>query len=403
MENEIKTNRLIGIFMWLLFIFSGALVLAFSFLSGKSYEAILRNTIVTMILTGTVVFMQQDAAGKGESSFFFDNFSHRYRFIVLYLAGIVLACVFSLIPNHFWPYMALFLMLGLFSNIETGLVSGIGFVAISVMLEENGNLSEFLMYVIAGAVILALFRNISENTAILAPVIIAMMVQAVLIMAFNVLFLNRTLSFKLLLIPILNLMLNLIIIMIFLNIYGVYVIRKSNDMYMEINDAEFPLLVQLKEKNKDEYYKAIHTAYLAERVAQGLSLNARAIKTVSYYHRIGVLEDKKSWQDISHFYLDNKFPEEAIEYLHEYVEPPKNQELSKEAFAVNICETVVTSISYLINKDKDVKIDYDNLIDKIMNKKIEDGSLKNYDITFREYDQIRKILKKEKLYYDFLR
>ena len=118
MENENKTNKLIGIFLWLLFFFSGAMVLGFSVLSGKSYEAILRNAIVTMILSGTVIFMQQDAAGKGEEGFFFDNFSHRFRFIILYMAGIVLACVFSMIPNHFWPYMAMFLMLGLFSNIE---------------------------------------------------------------------------------------------------------------------------------------------------------------------------------------------------------------------------------------------------------------------------------------------
>ena len=58
---------------------------------------------------------------------------------------------------------------------------------------------------------------------------------------------------------------------------------------------------------------------------------------------------------------------------------------------------------YLLAKNKDMKIDYDQLIDKIFDKKEDEGELKNCDVTFREYDQMRKILKKEKLYYDFLR
>jgi membrane-associated HD superfamily phosphohydrolase len=66
-------------------------------------------------------------------------------------------------------------------------------------------------------------------------------------------------------------------------------------------------------------------------------------------------------------------------------------------------ETVIASIMYLIKKNKDVKIDYDKLIDEIFNKRIEDGSLKEYAITFAEYDRMKDILKKEKLYYDFLR
>ena len=58
---------------------------------------------------------------------------------------------------------------------------------------------------------------------------------------------------------------------------------------------------------------------------------------------------------------------------------------------------------YLLKKDKDAKIDYDNLIDSIIDKKVSDGELKDYDVTFRELEVMKKIMKKEKLYYDFLR
>ena len=58
---------------------------------------------------------------------------------------------------------------------------------------------------------------------------------------------------------------------------------------------------------------------------------------------------------------------------------------------------------YLLKKDKDAKIDYDNLIDSIIDKKVSDGELRDYDVTFRELEVMKKIMKKEKLYYDFLR
>ena len=319
------------------------------------------------------------------------------------MAMVVLSCLFSFVPNEFWPYMSLIVIMALMSNAEIGMIAGVSFVTISVMLEESGSYGELFMYVLAGAVAVALFRDLKENTSIGLPTFIALLMQGVLLIAFNVLFQNRTLSFNLLIIPILNLMVNLIILLIFLNMFGVYVIRKSNDMYMEINDTEYHLLAELKAKDKDEYFRAIHTGYLAERVSLGLGFNDRAVKTCAYYHRIGVLNGSLKWADVEHYYTENNFPIEAVEYLHEYLEPAKGKSKSKEALTVQLCETVIASIMYLIKQNKDAKIDYDKLIDGLFDEKEKDGELKDFDVTFREYDQMRKILKKEKLYYDFLR
>ena len=403
MESEQKIDIKHKLLYWGLFLLTGLAVLAFSYFTGKSYEAILRNTIVSLIISGTVIFMLFDAYGRGEEGLSYDNYFHRNRFIAAYAVFVIISCLLGLVPDLFWPYMSFFVILGLFSNTEIGLVSGMGLVTISVMLGENGSFGELFMYVLAGAVALAMYRDLKENTAIGFPTAISLMMQALLLIAYSVLFQNRTLSFNVLLIPILNIMLNLIILMVFLNIFGVYIIRKSNDMYMDINDTEFPLLIQLKEKDKDEYFRAIHTAYLAERIALGLGFNDRAVKNCSYYHRIGILEGKNKWEEVKHYYEDNNFPLEAIELLHEYIDPASTTVRSKEALTINVSETVIASIMYLIKKNKDMKIDYDQLIDKIFDKKENEGELKSYDVTFREYDQMRKILKKEKLYYDFLR
>ena len=403
MENEKSSLGKVKILYGVMFVFTGLMVFGMSFAMGKSYEAILRNTIVSLVIAGTVIFMLLDAISRGREAMSYDNFYRKNRFGVVFMIMVVLSCLFSLVPNAFWPYMSLFVILALFSNTEIGLASGIGFVIITVMLEENGDVGELFMYVVAGIVAVALFRDLKENTSIGLPVFISLLMQAVLLMAFNVLFQNRTFSINILILPVLNLMLNLIILLVFLNIFGVYVLRKSNDVYMDINDAEYPLLVSLKEKDKDEYFRAIHTAYLAERIAMGLGYNARAIKTCSYYHRIGILDGSLKWADMEHYYLENNFPEEAVEFLHEYLEPVKGKAKSREALAVQLSETVIASIMYLVRQNKEVKIDYDKLIDDLFDKKEKEGELKNYGVTFYEYDQMRKILKKEKLYYDFLR
>ena len=353
-----KENKKVAFCYGGLFIFTGLIVLGFSYFMGKSYEAILRNTIVSMIITGTVCFLLKDACLRGETGFSYDNYYHKMRFVLFYAGMILLSCLFSLVPNQFWPYMALFVILALFSNNEIGMASGVGFVIISVLLEENGSCHELFMYVVAGIVAAALFRDLRENTAIGYKVAISLMMQVVLLFACDVLFQNRTLSFNLLIIPFINLMFNLVILMAFLNMFGLYVIRKSNDNYMEINDSEFPLLARLRETNKDEYFRAIHTAYLAERIALGLGFNDRAVKNCSYYHRIGTLFDKSKWEDVEPIYTENNFPKEAVALLKEFIENPKNTVKSKECLTVVLSETVIASIMYMVKKDKDAKIDY---------------------------------------------
>ena len=401
--DEKKDLRIIRLIYAGLFILTGLLSFGVSVLTDKSYEMVLRNTIVSLIISGTNLFMLSDAYSRGKEAFLYDNYYHGRRFALVYLVMIVLSCSFSLVPNQLWPYMSLFVILSLLSNAEIGMISGIGFVIISVLLESGGNIAELFMYVIAGCVAIAVFRDLKENTNVRIPIAISLMMQAVLLMAFNILFQNRTLSFVLFILPVINLMINLVILLIFLNVFGLYVIRKTNDRYMEVNDSEFSLLVRLKEEKKEEYFRAIHTAYLAERIAIGLGLNLRAVKNCSYYHRIGMLENKTTWEEVKHFYEDNSFPIEAIPFLKEYIDPQKGAVRTTESLAVNVSESLISSLMELFKYNKELKLDYDKMIDNILDKKIETGELLNYDVSYRQYDQIRKILKKEKLYYDFLR
>ena len=63
---------------------------------------------------------------------------------------------------------------------------------------------------------------------------------------------------------------------------------------MDINDPECPLLVELKNVSKPEYYHTIHTAYLCSRIALQLKLDDAVVKACAYYHKIGLLKGENN-------------------------------------------------------------------------------------------------------------
>jgi membrane-associated HD superfamily phosphohydrolase len=384
-----------------IFFITGILVTVFSYLYGLKTEVIIRNGVTGFICGGILVYMLSDASGRG--LFAYDNGQKRDRFVIVYYVMLILSLFLPMIAIEAWPYVFVFLLLGLFSTNEIGLFSGSFLLMFSVLLEKEGSYAEFFIYFVAGAVVLALLRDLNETTKIGFPIFISMTVLFILIVGYDIMMKNRTLSYTMLIVPFVNIFICLILMMITLNIFAIYVIRKSNDRYMDINDTEYPLLVQLKEKDKDAYFRAIHIAYLAERIALELNLNARAVKTMSYYYRIGVLDGSSKWEDVKHFYIENNFPEEAIGFLEEYIVNDRSKQLSKEAAVIYMSETVIASITYLFNKDKDAKINYDDLIDKIFAHKMENRELYCFNISLYELEHMKALLKKEKLYFDFLR
>ncbi len=396
-KKEGKLQVLMGLILVITILFT---FLA-SFIYGFKPEEIIRNTVVGFICGGIIIYMLLDASQR--KLFSYDNGQKRNRFVFVYFICLIVALFLPLISFEVWPYVFMFLILGLFSTNEIGLFSGSTLLFISVLLEKDGSYSEFFIYFIAGAVVLVLLRDLNETTKIGVPIFVTLTILLVLIVGFDVLFQNRTFSLTMLIVPMVNILMNLILMMITLNIFGVYVIRKSNDRYMDINDTEFPLLVKLKETDKDAYFRAIHIAYLAERIALDLNLNARAVKTMSYYYKIGVIDGSTTWDEVKHFYIENNFPEEAMTYLKEYIEDDKKKQLSKEAAIIYMSDTLIASILYLFKKDKDAKIDYDDLIEKIFQHKTENKELYRYNISLYELEHMKNLMKKEKLYYDFLR
>lgn len=387
-------------YMVALFIFSGLCILLFSIFEDKSFEEIERNTIVALMSTGLVIYMVIDA--RNSHSLKYDNEKHIIRFAVVYGGCIILACVFAMIPSSMWPYTAIFVMLLFFSNAQTALVSGAVLLMLSELLNQEMCSSEFFMYLLAGMIAVIMFQKVDGNFQTGVPIFVTIVMLFVLQSSFEVLFNTGRFRISFFSGSFMNIIFTLILIFAILNITGKYVINAGYDRYMDINDPGFELMMDIREKNDIEFYRAMHTAYLTDKISKEMKLNSFKCKTCAYYHRLGCI-DGYTYDSAIEKYWKYDFPHDSIDLIEEYNMINRKGVISREAAVVYLSESLIISIMYIIHKNKDVKIDYDELIDKTLMKKIESGILNHCEFSMAELTKIKKVMKREKLYYEFMR
>lgn len=386
----------------LFFAVVGGAAFACSKAYGKPTQESIRDLLTSLLGTGIVWYLWMDAAicQKLPSV----NIGHKYRFFLFYLLLYAVSLVLPMINCMAWPFMCFFVMLMLFSNPLIGLCSGSVLLEMALLLCDESAFQPFFLYFIAGMAAIALFQHASENLLYGLPIALSLMLLFVLLTGYYVLFLNQTFALSMFIVPVVNVLFSGLILLILLNAFALYVVRGGSDMYMEINDPEFPLLVSMKEKDRRVYYTAIHTAYLAERVAADLDMDSRGMKSCSYYHNVGILEDRAGDPETAVKYFDKyHFPKEAIALLTEYITCGKSRPVSKQATIVGLCEDLVMQLMDIFEKDKTAKPDIDRMIEGMFRQREIDGIFLSSETTFAEIAKVKKLLKKEKLYYDFLR
>lgn len=398
---QTKNNKGLQIFGFIIMFFlSGAIAGAGSYIYGCKMGEVIRNAIMVFLGTGVVIFAL--VLSEIHDLYFYKNKGKYGKFIVFYLAALILSLLFPLFPVMGWPFLVVFVLLSLFSNNISGLVSGSVCLMLSVMLANTGGYQEFFVYFISGLVGIMVFSRLNASFKVGIPIFISVICLIVCLLANVILTENgRVLVSQFTVIGI-NVMLNLIMLLIILKIFSNTMIHRYNEQYMEINDPECPLLVQLKELSKAEYYHAVHTAYLGDRIAKRLGLNEKAIKTCGYYHRIGILKGENTWENVEKICKEYRIPPDAVRALREYIDPSQDM-VSKEAAVILFADCIVSSISRLFAKDPKAKLNYEKIIDTIFDNKLNSGELNKSDISIAQVREMRKIFSEEKLYYDFLR
>ncbi len=395
-----RTSRVKRILIFsMMFLLSGGIAFGGSILYQPGVETVMRNTIMVLAGTGIVIYAYLLSEAMG--LFLYRNEGKYGKFSFVYLVSLAAAVFFPVLPATGWPFLVLFVLLGVFSNSVTGMAAG----SVCLLLAVNfsgGDMTVFWLYFISGLTGILVFSNLNDDFLVGMPVVISLLVLLLCLTANRILFSREPLKAEQFTIPLLNLLVCCVLLLIILKAFSSSVIHKDQEKYMEINDPECPLLVQLKNLSKEEYYHAIHTAYLGDRIAKRLQLDDAAVKACGYYHRIGKLKGENTWENVSAICEEYHFPAKTKKILKEYVDGTEKV-VSRETIIVLFADCIVSSILYLFEKDPMAQLDYRQLIDTVFKKKLETDELWGNEISLAQLWEMKKIFVEEKLYYDFLR
>ena len=396
-KSKKQTLKRIFVFAFM-FLLSGAIALAGSLLYVKDAAILIRNTV--MILAGTGIVIFAFTMEEMNERFVYRNDGKYARFAMMYLGGLAASVFLPYLPTTGWPFLVIFVLLSVFSDGVTGLAAGSVCLLLSVNF-AGGSFAVFWLYFISGAAGILVFSTLNEEFKVGIPMFISLLILMLCLTANVVLLSSERLSVAQFTIPAINLIVCCILLLISLKMFSTTVIHRNREKYMEINDPEFPLLVQLKDLSKEEYFHAIHTAYLSDRIARRLGLDDAAAKACAYYQRIGRLKGDNTWENVSAICNEYHFPPNTKKILKEFVDESEKI-VSKETIVVLFADCIVSSILYLFQKDPKAELDYAQLIDTVFRKKLETDELWGNEISLAQIHEMKKIFVEEKLYYDFL-
>lgn len=236
----------------------------------------------------------------------------------------------------------------------------------------------------------------------------------------------------------------------FLSIILIYIYEKlfglvSDVTLLELSNTNTKLLRELNEKAPGTFQHSMQVANLAEAAANEIGANSMLVRTGALYHDIGKMTNPQyftenqstsvnphnelSPRDSAKIIIDhvirgvelakkNNIPDRVIDFIRTHhgttttyyfyskeVEMNPDDEIdkskfqykgpipfSKETAILMMCDAAEAA-SKSIKEPSAEKID--NLIERIINKQVEDNQFQNSNITLREIELIKKVIKKK--------
>ena len=217
----------------------------------------------------------------------------------------------------------------------------------------------------------------------------------------------------------------------------------SDMSLLELSDTNSKLLKELAEKAPGTFHHSLNVANLAEAAANEINANAMLARVGALYHDIGKMEnptyftenqttsvnshDELSPKESAQIIIDhvikgieiakrNNLPDRVIDFIRTHhgtstvyyfykKEKESNENaspedfrypgpipFSKETAILMMCDSVEAA-SKSLKEPTSVLID--NFVEKIINKQMEEGQFLNSNITFKEIQMVKKILKRK--------
>lgn len=354
-------------------------------------DRLLANCVMTLLGLAVTGFHFRREYADGALDY--NNTEHGGRYWLCMGIGLLAAFVCAFLPAGGWPFLPVFVMLSLFSNLSTGVLSSSVLLLIAVLLSgaQTGSFEGiYALYLVSGVFAATLFRHLENDFKAGIPLFLSLLCLLVCETANLVLVANARPDFELFVIPIVNIIISSVLLLGLLKLFFSMVVYRDREKYLDINDVENPVLVQLKQEHREKYMNCVHTAYFCERLAKQLGLDVDALKGAAYYH----------WME-EETEQEKQFPLAVCDILRDYRN--RKRGVQKKETAVLLCaDTVVESVTYVLGQGKDKQVDYDRVIDLVFERLSEGGSFDRCDISVKELRDMQKVFKEEKLYYDFL-
>lgn len=329
----------------------------------------------------------------------YDNERYQIRFFLLFFVCYLFCVGMIYLPVASWTFLPVMVTLSMFSNPFIGLVSGSILLMTTVSLSPDATMYIFFLYFLLGLIGISLFQKLDVDFRVGEPLFLSALCSLCLQTAYLVIFENQPLAPEILILPILNLFINMVILFLILKYFSKLAMYSLQDKYAQINDPEFPLLAELKQQDKEMYFEAVHRAYLGDRISKRLHINNSAVKGCAYYYKLALAGEKKEENSVLFQELHN-FPEELKKLMKECMSGKYG---SRESCVVLTCEQVICRVIQAQKEYVDRDVPYENIITEIFDSMIEDGRLSDCDISIKELGTMKTVCIEEKLYYDFLR
>ncbi|MEJ6791490.1 MAG: HDIG domain-containing protein [Lacinutrix sp.] len=217
----------------------------------------------------------------------------------------------------------------------------------------------------------------------------------------------------------------------------------SDVSLLELSDTNTKLLKQLSNEAPGTFHHSLNVANLAEAAANEIGANAMLIRVGALYHDIGKMKnptyftenqssglnphDELSPKESAKIIVDhvingieiakkNNLPDRVIDFIRTHhgdssvyyfymkekalnedadilnFSYPGPKPFSKETAILMMCDSVEAA-SKSLKEPTSTKID--NFVENILNKQMEDGQFLNANITFKEIQSIKKVLKRK--------
>jgi len=202
----------------------------------------------------------------------------------------------------------------------------------------------------------------------------------------------------------------------------------SDVSLLELSDTNSKLLKQLADKAPGTFHHSLNVANLSEAAANEIGANAMLLRVGALYHDIGKMNNptdftenqatginvhdelspKESARIIINHVIDgieiarkNKLPDRVIDFIrthhgtstvHYFFMKEKEVTFSKETAILMMADSVEAASKSLKNPTSML---IDSFVEKIIKKQMDDGQYLNADITFKEIQQIKKVLKRK--------